>query len=64
MLKDRVVAVLEDLLKDSGKWSLSRGTSAVVVLATLTWVTYLVLTTHALPDLTAPGVFIGAGAFL
>lgn len=48
--------------EDGGRWSLTRFTSAAVVIATICWVTYVVHHTQTLPDLTSPAIFIGGGA--
>ena len=45
----------------NGTWSSSRLLAGTVVVATLIWVSYLVITTHSLPDLHGAALFIGAG---
>jgi len=45
-----------------GSGSASRSLAGATVLSTLFWITYVVIRTHAIPDLTAPSLFI-ASAF-
>lgn len=48
--------------EDGGKPSFSRYVAGVIVGSTIFWVTYLVLTTHAMPDLAGPTLFMTSGA--
>ncbi len=59
VIKNRV---MEMFTEDSGKLSLSRVTSGMMVLSTIVWVTYLVFKTTTLPDLTGPAIFASGGA--
>lgn len=60
VIKNRV---LEMFTEDNGKLSLSRVLSALVVLAPIVWVSYIVFYKGLpLPDLTGPAVFVGGGA--
>ena len=45
----------------NGKASSTRILGGTVVLSTILWVSYLVMTTKALPDLTSAALFVGAG---
>lgn len=57
-----IAAFFKDVFQESGKWSLSRFSSGLIVLATLAWITVLVIKTHVLPDLEGPAFFVGGGA--
>jgi hypothetical protein len=43
-----------------GSGSASRFLAGTTVLATLFWITYVVIRTHVIPDLTAPALFISS----
>jgi uncharacterized membrane protein len=43
-----------------GTGSASRVLAAVAIAANIIWVSYLVITTHALPDLTGSAMYLGA----
>jgi len=47
--------------EQDGTPSMSRYTAFAVTAATIFWVTYVVLHTGVLPDLTSAALFIGAG---
>jgi hypothetical protein len=51
---------LREVLSEDGVGSYSRYTGFMLVLATIFWITYLVIRTHVLPDLEGPALFIGA----
>lgn len=59
ILKNRI---LEMFTENDGKLSLSRVLASIIVLAPIFWVSYLVIKTAVLPDLTGPAVFVGGGA--
>ena len=61
-LKTISLIVIKDLFQDGGKWSLSRITSGITIVAVVAWVSFLVLKTHTLPDLDGPALFSGSGA--
>jgi hypothetical protein len=44
-----------------GTGSATRVLGGAVVASTIIWVSYLVIKTHTLPDLTSPSLFVGAG---
>jgi hypothetical protein len=44
----------------NGNGSWSRVQSAIALVAVLSWVTYLVVTTKALPDLTSATIFVSS----
>lgn len=55
--------LITDWFKEpDGKWSLSRATSAAMVVSAIVWVSYILGKTHTLPDLTAPSIWAGGGA--
>lgn len=49
---------LKSVFSEEGEGSYSRCASGALVLATIVWVSHVVLKTHALPDLTGPSAFI------
>jgi hypothetical protein len=58
-----IMHFISDLFKEpDGKWSLSRFTSAAMVLSAIVWVSIVLAKTHTLPDLTAPSIWAGGGA--
>jgi hypothetical protein len=54
--------MLEMTCESDGKMSLSRVSPAIALVSVVIWVSYLVIKTHTLPDLTGPAFFTGAGA--
>ena len=52
----------EALSESNGTGSFSRASAAAIVLSVLGWVWYIVLTTHAIPDLAGPTLFITGGS--
>lgn len=61
-MKQKILAFIKSTFSEpDGTGSASRVLSGATVLATLGWVTYLVLTTHTLPDLSGASLFVGAG---
>lgn len=61
-MKQKILAFLKSVFSEpDGTGSASRVLSGVVIVATLGWITYLVLTTHILPDLSGASLFVGAG---
>jgi uncharacterized protein involved in response to NO len=58
----KIIAFIKSVLSErDGTGSASRVVGAVIVLAVISWVTYLVITTKALPDLTSASLFVAAG---
>lgn len=53
---------LHQSMSENGEGSFSRITGAAVVLATLGWVTYIVIKTSALPNLTDASIFLASGS--
>jgi len=54
---------IRDLFTEDGsKWSLTRFTSAACVVSAIAWVSVVVHSTHTLPDLTSPAIFVTGGA--
>lgn len=49
------------VFSDAGEPSFSRWSSGAIVLATIVWVTYLVIKNHILPDMEGPAIFISTG---
>lgn len=56
-----ILPPLKEVLSEDGVGSYSRYTGFIIVLATLAWVTYLVIHNHAFPDMTGPTAFIAGG---
>jgi len=54
--------IKESLSESDGTGSYSRMMGAIIVAATIIWVTYIVITTHALPNMTDCGIFITSGS--
>lgn len=53
--------IREVLSEPNGQGSYSRVSGMMTVIATICWVTYLVVHNHALPDMAGPAAFLGAG---
>lgn len=53
--------IREVLSEPDGTGSYSRVSGMMIVIATICWVTYLVLRNHLLPDMAGPAAFLGAG---
>lgn len=53
---------LREVFSDGGQGSYSRLASGAVVLATLFWVSYLVIKNHSMPDLGGPSLLIGTSS--
>ncbi len=53
-------AFIRQLFSESGEASFSRAGSFIALLASAAWVSYVVVTTHALPDLSSVTLFISA----
>jgi hypothetical protein len=61
-MKDKILAFLKKAFSEAnGSASATRVLAGTVVMATLSWVTYIVLRTHALPDLSGASLFVGSG---
>jgi len=58
----RILAFIREVFSEDGQGSFSRVIQGFIVLATCGWVTHVVARTHAIPDLTSPSMFIGAGS--
>lgn len=56
------LAFLKSVFSEDGQGSYSRFASGAIVFSTLGWITYLVIKHGALPDLSGPALFIGAGS--
>ena len=56
-----VAFISKALAEQDGTPSLSRCTAFLVTIATIAWVTYVVIHTGALPDLTSASLFIAGG---
>jgi hypothetical protein len=56
-----VAFIRKALAEQDGTPSLSRVTAFFVTIATIAWVTYVVIHTGALPDLTSASLFIAGG---
>jgi len=55
------MSFLREVFSEDGQGSYSRSASGTIVLAVLAWVTYIVIKTHAIPDLTGPAWFLVTG---
>lgn len=53
---------LREILSENGVGSYSRVSSFTIVVATIFWVTYLVIHNHAMPDMAGPTAFIAGGS--
>lgn len=61
-MKDKMLAFLKSTFSEAdGTGSSSRVLGGVVIFATLSWITYLVLKNNALPDLSGASIFVGSG---
>lgn len=49
------------MLSEDGAPSFGRVGGATIILTTLFWVTYVVLVTHGIPDLSGPSLFLSTG---
>jgi hypothetical protein len=62
MIKEKVLGFIKSTFSEAdGSGSASRVLSGMVVLSTIVWVSYLVIKTTALPDLTSAAIYVGAG---
>jgi hypothetical protein len=52
---------LKEVLSEDGIGSYSRYTGFIVVLATVGWVTFIVIHNHAFPDMAGPSSFMATG---
>lgn len=52
---------LKEVLSENGVGSYSRYSGMIIVLATIAWVTYLVIHNHAMPDMAGPTAFVAGG---
>jgi hypothetical protein len=58
----KILAFLKSTFSEAdGTGSATRILGGLVVASTIIWVSYLVVTTHALPDLSSAAMFVGAG---
>lgn len=53
---------LKSVFSEDGQGSYSRSVGGLIALATVTWITYVVFKTKAIPDLSGPTVFFTAGS--
>jgi hypothetical protein len=64
-MREKIVAFLKSTFSEAdGSASASRVLAGSTVLATIGWITYLVVRTHVLPDLSGAAMFITAGGSL
>ncbi len=64
-MREKILGFLKSTFSESdGTGSASRVLAGSTILATLGWVTYLVLLNHALPDLGGAAMFVTAGGSL
>jgi len=54
--------IKESLSEADGTGSYSRMMGAIIATATIAWITYIVIVTHTLPNMTDAGVFIASGS--
>jgi hypothetical protein len=54
-------AFAKSVFSDAGQGSFSRCGSGAIVVCTLSWISYVVFKTKALPDLGGPSMFLVAG---
>jgi hypothetical protein len=52
----------EALSESNGTGSFSRVASAVIITSTIVWISFLVFTTHTMPDLAGPTLFMASGS--
>lgn len=61
-MKEKILKFFKSTFSEAdGSASASRVLAGSTVLSTLVWVSYLVFTMHALPDLSGAAMFVGAG---
>lgn len=61
-MKEKILTFLKSTFSEAdGSGSSTRVLGGVVVFATLCWITYLVLKTGALPDLSGASLFVSSG---
>lgn len=61
-MKERILKFIKSAFSESdGSVSASRILAGSTVLSTLVWVSYLVFTLHALPDLSGASLFVTSG---
>ena len=53
---------LREVFSDDGQGSFSRVSEGVIVLAVVSWVSFVVWKNHAIPDLTGPTMFLSTSA--
>lgn len=58
----QLVAFFKEVFSEDGRGSFSRVIQGFIVVMTCLWVTYVVLRTRAIPDLSGCALFIGTGA--
>lgn len=58
----RPLVFVKEVFSENGQGSFSRVAQGSIVFAVIGWVTYLVLKTHSMPDLSGPSLFVGTGA--
>ncbi len=64
-MREKILGFLKSTFSEAnGSASASRVLAGSTILATLGWVTYLVLLNHALPDLGGAAMFVTAGGSL
>lgn len=56
-----VLPPLKEVLSEDGVGSYSRYSGFVVILATICWITFLVIKNHAFPDMAGPASFMASG---
>ena len=57
-----ITAFLKGAISEStGEPSFGRLSAAGIIVGTLFWVTFVVLKTHAIPDLSGPSLFLSSG---
>jgi hypothetical protein len=61
MLQKLLAFIKSTFSEPDGTGSASRVLGGAVVASTIVWVSYLVLRTHVLPDLTSAALFVGSG---
>lgn len=62
ILKSILSHFKQSLSEPDGTGSYSRMMGAIIASATISWITYIVIVTHALPNMTDAGVFIASGS--
>lgn len=61
-MREKILKFLKSTFSEAdGSASASRVLAGSTILATLGWVTYLVILNHALPDLGGPAMFVTSG---